>query len=277
MDIQISIYNNIFDNINKKIIEKYEENEDKNYDKNELIEIAWAYNENKDFDKSFKLVNSIELDKSIDDMYYALMTRIYSNLDKYDEAFDYIEKWKKSIENVKENEITGSNRKYKCLSQVYKSKSCCYYNLKKKELALENINKSLEILPTNINSLIPKLYILYSQRKFQEVVDLCDEVLKLSPENLVVYRSKANALYDMNYYSDAFDVCEEMLEIDRYQIFPYICKARILIEVEEIDDAKEIIDFLQEEEVESEAINLLKGLISYYEGDIETAKVILEK
>lgn len=267
----------ILDNINKKIIEKYEENEDKNYDKNELIEIAWAYNENKDFDKSFKLVNSIELDKSIEDMYYALMTRIYSNLDKYDEAFDYMEKWKKSIEDVKENEITDFNRKYKCLSQVYKSKSCCYYNLKKKELALENINKSLEILPTNINSLIPKLYILYSQRKFQEVVTLCDEVLKLSPENLIVYRSKANALYDMNYYSDAFDVCEEMLEIDRYQIFPYICKARILIEVEEIDDAKEIIDFLQEEEVESEAINLLKGLISYYEGDTETAKVILEK
>lgn len=267
----------IFDNINKKIIEKYEENEDENYNKNELIEIAWAYNDDNNFEKALQILNSIEIDESIEDMYYALMTRIYSNLDKYNEAFDYIERWKKSIENVKENEITDFNRKYKCLSQVYKSKSCCYYNLKKKELALENINKSLEILPTDINALMPKIYILYSQRKFQEVIDLCDEVLKLSPENLAVYRSKANALYDMNYYSDAFDICDEMLEIDRYQIFPHICKARILIEVEEIDDAKEIIDFLQEEEVESESINLLKGLISYYEDDAETAKDILEK
>lgn len=272
-----SYIDNIFDNINKNIIEKYEENEDENYNKNELIEIAWAYSENENFDKSLQLANSIKLDKSIEDMYYALMTRICLNLKKYDKAFDYIEKWEKSIEHVKENEITDSNRKYKCVSQIYKSKSYYYYHLKKKELALENINKSLEILPASINSLISKLCILYSQRKFQEVVTLCDEVLKLSPENLVVYRLKVNALYDMNEYSKAFNLCRDMLEIDRYQLFPHICRARILIEVNEIDNAKKIIDFLKEEEVECESIDLLKGIISYYERDLETAKEIFEE
>lgn len=266
----------ILDNINEKIISTYEENPNKNYNKSEIIEIAWAYNENNDFDNALKLLNSIEVDKSTECGYYALMTKVHSNLNKGLKSFNYLEKWEKSIENNKEIEITDLNRRYKCLSGVYKSKSLIYINKKEMDEALKYINKSLEILPTDINNLEWKIKILYMQRKLKEVVDFSDEIIKLNPENQVIQRIKARALYDMGDFTRSFEVCEEMLEIYKYQIFPYVQKARILIEVEEIDDAMEILDFLEKEEVESESINFIKGLMAYCKDDIESAKEIFE-
>ncbi|MCC3868631.1 hypothetical protein [Terrisporobacter mayombei] len=266
----------ILDNINEKIISTYEENPSKNYNKSEIIEIAWAYNENNYFDNALKLLNSIEVDKSIGCGYYALMTKVHSNLDKNLKSFNYLEKWEKSIENNEEIEITDLNRRYKCLSRVYKSKSLIYINQKEMDEALKYINKSLEILPTDINNLEWKTRILYKQRKLKEVVDFSNEIIKLNPENQVIQRIKAKALYDMGDFSRSFEVCEEMLEMYKYQIFPYVHKARILIEVEEIDDAIEILDFLEKEEVESESINFIKGLIAYCKDDIGSAKEIFE-
>ncbi|WP_434796288.1 hypothetical protein [Terrisporobacter vanillatitrophus] len=262
----------ILDSINEKIISTYEENPNKN----EIIEIAWAYNENHDYNNALKLLNSIEIDKSIECMYYALMTKVHSNLEKNLKSFNYLEKWEKSIENNKEIEITDLNRRYRCLSQVYKSKSLIYINQKEMDKALKYINKSLEILPTDINTLEWKARILYKQRKLKEVIDLSDKIIRFNPENQVIQRIKAKALYDMGDFTSSFEVCEEMLEIYKYQTFPYVQKARILIEVEQMDDAIEILNFLEMQKVECESINFIKGFIAYSKNDIEKAKEIFE-
>lgn len=267
---------NILKNINKKIISSYEENSNKDYNKSEIIEIAWAYNENNYFNNALKLLKSIKVDKSIECGYYALMTKINSNLKKNLKSFNYLEKWQKSVENNEEIEITDLNRRYKCLSQVYKSKAIIYINQKEMDEALKYINKSLEIFPTDINTLEWKTKILYKQRKLKGVVDFSDKIMKLNSKNQVIQRIKAKALYDMGDFTRSFQECEEMLEMYRYQIFPYAHKARILIEVEEIDDAIEILDFLEKEKVESESINFIKGLIAYCKNDVESAKEIFE-
>lgn len=134
----------------------------------------------------------------------------------------------------------------------------------------------LEILPRDIDTLEWKARILYKQKKLKEVVDFSDEIIRFNPENQVIQRLKAKVLYDMGDFTRSFEVCEEMLEIYKYQIFPYVQKSRILVEVEEIDDAMEILNFLEKEEVESESINFIKGLIAYCKDDIESAKEIFE-
>jgi tetratricopeptide (TPR) repeat protein len=82
------------------------------------------------------------------------------------------------------------------------------------EMALEFINKDLEIEPTNINILKEKLDLLKNLYYYNEIIECCNKILKIEPNNIDVWLSKAKAYRNLDKYLDEFKCYDKIQMLD---------------------------------------------------------------
>ena len=267
----------LFDELNQDIINDYENKvrlgQDK-FETDKLLEIAHTYYIVDRLDEAYNIANSIEVDENTDLMIYRLFARIYLDMKKYDEALKYADMWKNGIENASEEKLSNFAPKYKSMENVYFTKAWIYNQKGENNNALKELNKSLEILPNDVQFLNMKNKILFANQQYEEVLKVCDKIIEINPEVSEAYMMKIRSLYELEYLKEAFDECNDILYKDPYNLFAYIYKIRILIEVEEIEIAKEEIKSLRNEDVENQNLDFLEALILDYEDKREEATEI---
>ena len=147
---------------------------------------------------------------------------------KYDEALKYADMWKNGIENASEEKLNNFAPKYKSMENVYFTKAWIYNQKGENNNALKELNKSLEILPNDVQFLNMKNKILFANQQYEEVIKVCDKIIEINPEVSEAYMMKIRSLYELEYLKEAFDECNDILYKDPYNLFAYIYKIRIL-------------------------------------------------
>lgn len=268
---------NLFDEINKKFIEDYEikiKEGKQEFDKKYLIEIAYTYYMLTKLDEALKIVESIEIDDDTDLMIYRFFARINIQLEKYDEALKYTSMWESSIKNASQEKLNNFLPKYTKLENIYYTRSWIYHEKGEKDNELKELNKALELAPNDIDFLNKKNQILFSERKYEEVLKICDKIIDLNPCFSEAYMAKIISLYNLEFWQECFIECNDWINKEPYNLFAYLYKIRVLIEVEEIEMANEEIKYLKEQGVEDINLEFFEALILDYENNrVEATKI----
>ncbi|WP_455544333.1 tetratricopeptide repeat protein [Intestinibacter sp.] len=270
----------LLDELNNDIINDYEDkvqNGKTDFEKGEILEIANIYYMVDKLDEAYKLVQSVEPDESTDLIYYKLLARIYIDMEDYDKALEYADIWENEIKNASQEKLNKFEKRYVDLENVYFTKAWIYNQKYDYEKSINEINKSLEILPNDITFLNAKAGILFKRNEYEEILKVCDKIININSSNAGAYMHKISALYYLNLLEEAFDECNDLIDMQPYNLFAYIYKIKILIDVEEIESAKENIKYLKDEGIENDTLSFLEALILDEEGKREEATKIYKK
>jgi hypothetical protein len=94
------------------------------------------------------------------------------------------------------------------------SKASSYYSEKSYDLALDSVNKALNIDPTNKGALNLKGNILIGLGKFDEAITAFDKILSRNDRNKAAWKGKGYAFFRLGRYKDAVNCYDEVLRID---------------------------------------------------------------
>ena len=240
----------LFDELNQDIINDYENKvrlgQDK-FETDKLLEIAHTYYIVDRLDEAYNIANSIEVDENTDLMIYRLFARIYLDMKKYDEALKYADMWKNGIENASEEKLNNFASKYKSMENVYFTKAWIYNQKGENNNALKELNKSLEILPNDVQFLNMKNKILFANQQYEEVLKVCDKIIEINPEVSEAYMMKIRALYKREEATEIYKNLIKKLEEedDGILAFPEELYFYFINEIFNTDEEGDVLDLAQ--------------------------------
>jgi tetratricopeptide (TPR) repeat protein len=99
-------------------------------------------------------------------------------------------------------------------ANYWTSKASSYYSEKSYDLALDSVNKALNLDPTNEGALNLKGNILIGLGKFDEAITVFNKVLSRNDRNKAAWKGKGFAFSRLGRFRDAVQCYEEVLNID---------------------------------------------------------------
>lgn len=234
--------------INDLIIKKYIKNKTDCYLN---LQVAFIYIEIKEYEKALSILRKINIDNENEVIYYALMSKLYTQMGEFSKALNYAKKWEELIKNLDYNTKIKLKKAYgdrigSFLEEesVILQLSSIYFQSGNKNMSLEKIESLISKNSYNAQYLFPIIEQLYSMKEYEKTITICDEILKEN-DYILLYNYKIKSLYNLKRFVEAYDICNEALKKTKYELDIYIYKIRILIEWNKISEAEKIINHLK--------------------------------
>jgi len=113
----------------------------------------------------------------------------------------------------------------------------------KYEEVIEAIDKSIKVNPNDAVALMDKGVALVNSRKYEEALEVFNKVLEIDPVNYYALAIKGNALANIEKYEEALEVLNKALEIDPNNDFTLLTsKGNALVNIGEYEEAIGVFD-----------------------------------
>jgi tetratricopeptide (TPR) repeat protein len=142
---------------------------------------------------------------------------------------------------------------------MFKNKLNNFKN-KKIELAIEDIDRSLEINPDNLIRLRNKGIVLVNLNKYEEAIDMMDELLKINPNDSRILSRKGLALEILGKHLESLEYIDRSLEINPDNLIGLRNKGIVLVNLNKYEEAIKIIDRVLEIDPNDSEILLFKAI-----------------
>lgn len=199
------------------------------------LQKASIYIEIQEYEKALSILREINIDNENEAIYYALMTKLYTQTKELSKSLDYAKKWIELIETLDYNKKLKLKKifGYRMGSLLEEESvtlqlSSIYFELGNKNMCLEKIESLLSQNLHNLQYLLIIIELLYSMKEYEKTITICDEMLK-DDNYILIYNYKIESLYNLERFVEAYDICNEVLKKTKYELNVYIYKIRILI------------------------------------------------
>ncbi|WP_018590593.1 tetratricopeptide repeat protein [Terrisporobacter glycolicus] len=211
------------------------------------LQKASIYIEIQEYEKALSILREINIDNENEAIYYALMTKLYTQTKELSKSLDYAKKWIELIKDLDHNKKIKLKKifGYRMGSLLEEESvtlqlSSIYFELGNKNMCLEKIESLLSQNLHNSQYLLIIIELLYSMKEYEKTITICDEMLK-DDNYILIYNYKIESLYNLERFVEAYDICNEVLKKTKYELNVYIYKIRILIEWNRMSEAEKII------------------------------------
>jgi|GEM_PF-5988283 len=265
-----------FDSVNNQMIEKYMTKVSENAEDSEsAIELGWCYLHADKITEGIEIVKKYKPVHKDRFSYLNLSTKLYLENKNYENALENAIKWSQLSENLEDD---GSEEVQKELGRKelpINLQAIALKELNRNKEALECFDKALSINPKSKDVYFQKALLVYSEKQYKECVNICSEIDKISSDFWQAMLLQAKCLYELNSKQAAFDCLNNVFNIYPYSLDAYIYKIKILADYGEYDSAIENIEYLENEKVESDKLNMCKIQVKMWNGTMEDDDAII--
>ncbi|ONI40834.1 hypothetical protein AN639_04315, partial [Candidatus Epulonipiscium fishelsonii] len=249
----IKMFHEILDNLIPQVKEEMEKNPE---DDNIKMHLATLYLQRYKFEAGIKIAESINKDNVNLIQYYKLLSDLY-HVD-IEESKDYILKYIKACEEA--TQLDKIDLYYEKLAMIIYNES----EGKSDELllALDYINKAIEINGENLQYIVDSIKIHYKLEEYAKCIELCDYLegeLSEDDDKLELYKMRidaANKLMSINLVLESY---MNLVEYSPENPYGHILALEMCIEVEDKDLTEHILSWVNAYEIESLELDFLKA------------------
>jgi tetratricopeptide (TPR) repeat protein len=233
------------------------------------LELAWCFYQNKLFDEITALLNNLVIDDEIYYDYNNLMSRIYLELEDYEKAFPFVQKWLEEILKTKDDGTIEIRKRLQRLGLAYFFMGKCYfYFAMKKENSKEDMDQffkfidlAVEVEENNgflLQYLLEKAQILLSIKEDKLCIDACTEIIRRDKGYYPAYLIRQEAYFNLQMGEEVIDDYYNAVEIYPGNVAPYLFAIRVYQIYGQYEDAAAAINRAKEAEIESRELLLIE-------------------
>ncbi|MBP3415143.1 MAG: tetratricopeptide repeat protein [Clostridia bacterium] len=261
------------DEVNKKLNEYYESKlAEGTLDFESGLEYAWSCFQTNNMEKTAELLERFSPSDVVQRCDYEnICSKFYHNSHEYEKAIEHCQKWLEAVEELPEGETDEEKKRKNKRPEIFHLHSCALFGLDKKAEAYE---KSLEATAADPEDYRPfELRARYHiiRREYEKAAQEASVIIEKKPELVIGFILRGVSYYELGYGQEAFNDFGEAIERDRSDLNLYIYRIRILLDYDQFDGAQNIINFLDENNVEADALRYCKARILQNEGKKEEA------
>ena len=248
------------------------EMENQAYSNEEKMELAWAMFRREDADGVLEILNQIEPDEKTEYGYYSLYGRNYFNVDKFEEAYPYLLKWKELLGKLEERKNSGEKMSEKELERLDR-KSFCYYmiaacseELKKEEEAIEYYDLAVSTLKGHYRDMNELLFyqesygkLLHKLGRYQDAMAVWNDMIEVVDHCVPGYIHRQETAYEMR---DAQLVIDDYYNITRdVPNYPkaYVYAAKVFMVFNQKDDVDAVLKRAKDADAYCDQLRLLEA------------------
>lgn len=281
----------LLDEINEKLVELYREKLHEELNLDILYKLGWCYYQQKKFAEGIDLLDQVEPNEDYD--YINLRCRLYLANENYELAYPLAKKWLHLIENTEDDGTRDSFKKLNRLSLANFSLGVCVWEIdykreeneeeKKKayEKGVSYLKKSIE---SEKNELVCLSYMeqlarfCIDAKEYEKAIQLCDEIIRTDRGFFPAYVHRQKANYELRNAKEVIDDFFACKEIFPGYGNPYVLAGNVFYAFEQYEDVRSVISEAKEQEIESDALELLEIRLLHYENySDENVKKALEQ
>jgi tetratricopeptide (TPR) repeat protein len=152
-----------------------------------------------------------------------------------------------------------------------------YFGLGRTDEAETNYRKALELDPDHTGSLFGLIKIYSAQKKYHEVITLCDAALKSDSADQGIILRKGDAEFALGKIADAVQTYEKYLSRVPSNTGVLKCLARCQIKLKKVKDAEKSLDLLLSQGEADVQVYRLKTYLLLVSGKVRAAVEYLDK
>lgn len=241
------------------------------------IELIRTHYQNGKFKESLQILKDMKPDEETKLEYVHLMGCNYMYLEQYEEALPFLIEW---VEGTKSLEDDGTKETKKAMERISAAYQCIAQTLsglKRFDEAHEYINYAIQTGLEIIDSHEEDARIYLREKKYEEVIGVCDQILEMDNQSFIAHGLRGEALYELDYIRDSLEEWNQYLEISPYNLGAYIKKLECLHRLNEYEEMEKILEYLTEQKVESDSIELWRAILLEENNNYEEAKMLLQQ
>ena len=215
-------------------------------DINNMIELAWCYNQNDRMDEAMALAQKIDPNYEDAYAYHNLMGKLYHNTGNFAEALPHLQAAETVLRSLTDDGTKETQKRMARLPEMLQVQGNCLAQLDRMAEAKEKFEQALALAPedTEVLSLMGK--ILFSTGDYSYAIEIFRHLLQLSPGALVAELLMTMCLYRLHRDWEAFDAADHAIAMHGNDLTLYLIKMQILVRNEVFEDVHEILSFLKE-------------------------------
>lgn len=241
------------------------------------IELIRSHYQNGKFKESLKMLQEMEPDEETKLEYAHLTGCNHMYLENYEEALPYLMEWAEGTKKLVDDGTKETKKAMERIGAAYQCIAQTLSGLKRFDEAHEYIKYAVETGLEVDDSYEEDARIYLREKKYEEVIRVCDEILENNSQSFIAHGLRAEALYELDYVRDSLDEWNQYLEISPYNLGAYIKKLECLQRLGEREEIKKILDYLEEQKVQSDSIELWRAILLEEEGLCGEAKKRLQQ
>ena len=196
--------------------------------------------------------------------YVDMKGRCYLDLKQYEDAFVYLKKWEKALEELPDDGTDKYTKRKKTLGYQYFTLADCLFHLalSRKEDALfkdaeEYLKKGIEVEDDKsmlypYEDLLARIYLRSGQDK--DCVDLADKQIEKDVNFLPAYLRRQEAYYHLHNGQGVIDDYHHILSMYRDYYRPYVLAIRVFMIYNQMEDALSVFHDAEENKVDHPAL-----------------------
>lgn len=267
----ISVLNEIHRKWNElyiEILEKEYEAEPENAQK--AYDLSYAYYRQERREDSKRIAQTLKEETPSAYAYYNIMGALADCEERYEDAVFYEQKLLKACRELKPDGTVHTQKRIDRYPEIVVCIASLYYKMGKKEEALEQGRKALELDPDNLVILNFLVAICIHAHDYNGAYEYSKKMAELAPNSISGYMDMAQCLYLMGKYGDAYNALMRVFAVDRYEAESYFLKIRIFLKTGAFKEAKEELDYILENGIREEQfpeVYYVRALLAKQEGD----------
>ncbi len=266
-------FRKFFDTACAKAKEQYSKNYDAGtLDYEALYEYAWLCfqsDENERTEEIIAKLNPETIEQKCDLL--NLKSKLYSNKNDSENSLQSAIEWEKAVAELPEGETEKEKNRKNKLDDIYYIQAIALAQLEKFDEALEKAAASIDAGPkrrSNAHDLRRSIF-RSKKRDIDSALREAEKMVEANPSSWTYY-ILGTEQYEQNMLQDAYNSFGESLEYT-LELSVYIYRIRILCDAEEWDGAEEQIKYLEEHNIDCDALNYCKARVLEGKGETDAA------
>lgn len=232
--------------------------------------------------EAMSLLMKVKITPDVDEKvwveYQHIMGCCYIYNEEYEKAMPYLERWIQGTENLHNDGSEEASYLAEGLVYAYLYTAYTICELGKSE---EEIQVFLDkALATGLNRIDVYEYqarILFIRKQYERVMEVSEDIFTCDASSVEAHIFRAQALYEMGYIRDAIEEFDAAIRIEPYDLKLYMEKVKCFMRIDEYDEAGKVLQYLKENGVEYEEIDMQEAVIAAEKGNADESIKVLER
>lgn len=246
-------------------------------DNDSRLEMAWSLYQSYSFAEAVEVLDEFEPSEEKVCEYNNLKGRSYLCLERLDEALACFQKWKKSIEEIPEEDMSeeaaSKRKRYEYVNFLIAD---CYL----KRGQYDEARKYFEIALKKEHDEILLTYeamceLEYETGNYEECILACERLIKRDNRSYTAYDYIAKSQFELGFLNETISACERAISIYPYAAEPYALEMKVFLEVEQPEGAKRTLERFREYNIDSDKMDYYEALLLEKQGKHKEAMTLL--
>lgn len=245
----------MLEQVNELLIPEYRRKleqgeEDEHLSRGELVlELGWCLFQNDKLEDAIALLNDFTPEKEQEYGYYNLFGRLLYQSKNFERAEYYLERWKEMLWELKPDGTEETTKRISRKNMAGSILGACYYELGKKEEALDIVKESIKVAANKgerLGSLQQLAGLLLEFHENERAIDVCDRLLKEDEGYYPAYLIRQEACFNLQKGQDVVDDYHRAIKIYPGFYKPYMFAAETFFYYNQYQDGLAVLNLAQE-------------------------------